>query len=161
MDALLARRRKLRRPDAVLRLRPCPPLHLSRRPGARALHALAGREASGLGEAARPRECDARPTLYCAAGLSYAHSRGALSDELRRRRGDRLSGEPCAIGCRRALLHPMLVPRSASSLHAARPVLGHVRPGGDPLAAVLRTERPASRRGASARGDAARPDRPL
>ena len=75
--------------------------------------------------------------LHCAAGLAHKNAGSALSDGIRRRAYDDVSGALCAHRPQPALLSSMFVSRSASSIHTARPLLEYVRSGNDPVAVVV------------------------
>ena len=61
------------------------------------------------------------------------HAGRALSDGIRRRAHDEVSGELCAHRPRPAVFPSMLVSRSAPSIHTAGTLLGYVRSGNDPV----------------------------
>src|SRR5262249_60964760 len=126
---------------AVLRVRPCRTVLGPRRAGARHLHALAARAQARRRRAARAGE-RAAVESFTAAGVAHAPARGALSNELRGRAHHCLSRGPRAARPRRPVLRAMLVPRPASPVHAARPLLGPLQTAGHAAPALLPPPQP-------------------
>ena len=119
---------------AVLRLRARRSVHGPRRPGRRPLLRLAQVATARRRRAARPQE-PAAARLRLPAGLSHADPGGALSDRLHRRQKLRMA-RPLRRGRPQpAVLPDGVVPGSAPSVHAARPLLVDVPAAGHGAAA--------------------------
>ena len=118
-------RARLRHEAAVLRLRARRSVHDARRPGRRPLLRLAQVAAARRRRAARPQE-PAAARLRLSAGVPHADPGGALSDRLHRREKLRVARPLRRRRPQQAVLPDDVVSRSASSVHAARPLLVHV-----------------------------------
>ena len=138
------RRQSGARPSAaLLRLRSRRAVLAACHARARALYAVAARAPSRRRQAARAGE-PACPRLRAAAGLAHRAAGGALSDVLCGRAHARLSRRPRARRTAQAVLPAMLVSRSASSVHAAGPLLGHVQAVGHGAAGRVPYRQPAA-----------------
>src|SRR5512145_975912 len=91
----------------------------------------------------RPEQSTSGQCLRCAPVLAHQRAGGALSDGLRRRTNDQVSGKLFKNRSLETVLHSMLVSRPAPSFYASRTLLGHVRSGFNLIAAIVPLERAA------------------